>query len=271
MHRLILRSTLRSTLCSALLAALTLSPQVAASQNALPLPSTSNTRADAAALPFKVGETFDFRLQVKWGFISGSGKASFAVEALERVRGHQTLRLAFRTRGSVAVFGINDLQRSWLDTRTLFARRFEQKLDQTGYKRDKTYDFLPEQMQYVNIANAADSGTLASNIPLDDVSFIYFIRTLPLKVGDVYTASRYYKADGNPVSVRVLRTERITVPAGSFDAVVVKPIIRTKGLFSEGGNAEVWFSNDARHIPLRVRAKVSVATLTMELQTMTVP
>jgi hypothetical protein len=235
------------------------------------LPGSTNTLTDATALPFKVGEKFDFRLQVKWGFIGGSGNASLAVEALERVRGHQTMRLAFRTRGSVAVFGINDLQRSWLDTNTLFARRFEQKLDQTGYKRDKTYDFLPDQMQFVNIADSADSGTLASNIPLDDVSFIYFIRTLPLKVGDVYTASRYYKADGNPVSVRVLRTERITVPSGSYNAVVVKPIIRTKGLFSEGGDAEVWFSDDPRHIPLRVRAKVSVATLTMELQKATTP
>jgi hypothetical protein len=119
---------------------------------------------------------------------------------------------------------------------------------------------------YVSIENPADSGTLASALPLDDVSFLYFIRTLPLKVGDEYTAARYYKLDGNPVTVRVLRTERITVPAGEFDAVVVKPIIRTKGLFSEGGEAEVWFSNDARHLPLKVRAKVSIATLTMELK-----
>jgi hypothetical protein len=28
----------------------------------------------------------------------------------------------------------------------------------------------------------------------------------------------------------------------------------------------VWFSNDARHLPLKVRAKVSIATLTMELK-----
>ncbi len=263
--------TVHAAVGTTILASLLLSPNLAASQNAISPANATNALTDTNTLPFKVGEKFDFRLQVKWGFISGSGNASLAVEALERVHGHQTLKLAFRTRGSVAVFGINDVQRSWLDTRAGFARRFEQKLDQTGYERDKTYDFLPEQMQYVNIANPADSGTLASNIPLDDVSFIYFIRTLPLKVGDVYTASRYFKADGNPVSVRVLRTERITVPAGSFNAVVVKPIIRTKGLFSEGGDAEVWFSDDPRHIPLRVRAKVSVATLTMELQTMNVP
>ncbi len=253
-----------------LFAALMLAPRIAQSQGASAARIPDSERAGFASVPFDVGEAFNFRLQVKWGFVSGNGTASLVVEGMERINGHPAYRLEFRTKGGIAMFGINDVQRSWLDARTLFARRFEQKLKQTGYSRDKTYDFLPQQMQYVNIANAADTGPLASASPLDDVSFIYFIRTLPLKVGDEYTASRYFKKDGNPVTVRVLRSERITVPAGTFDAVVVQPIIRTKGLFSEGGAAEVWFSDDARHIPLKVRAKLSIATLTMELQSLAV-
>ncbi len=251
---------------SLLIAAITLLPHSASAQGASAPRTPDSGRAGFAPVPFAVGETLDFKLEAKWFLISGGGTASLAVEALETVRRNPTYRLAFRTKGGITVFKLDDLQRSWLDARQLFAHRFEQKLNQTGYSRDKTYEFLPGQMRFVNEQNPADTGTLASAIPLDDVSFIYFIRTLPLKVGDVYTAARYFKEDGNPVTVRVLRTERITVPAGEFDAVVVQPIIRTKGLFSEGGEAEVWFSNDARHIPLKVRAKVSIATLTMELQ-----
>ncbi len=251
------------------LAAVTLLPQRMVAQSA-PAPRAINTARPAfAPVPFAVGETFDFRLEAKWLLVSGSGTASMKVAALDTVRGNPSYRLEFRTKGGITVFKINDLQRSWLDVSDLYSHRFEQKLDQTGYSRDKTYEFLPKEMRFVNMANSADSGALASSIPLDDVSFIYFIRTLPLNVGDEYSDSRYYKDAGNPVTVRVLRTERIKVPAGEFDAVVVKPIIRTKGLFSEGGDAEVWFSNDARHIPLKVRAKVSIATLTMELKSFT--
>ena len=259
-----------SSIALALAVAIVLPRQMTA-QNATVPGIVAPSGRTFAPVPFGVGESFDFRLEAKWFLVSGSGTASMAVTSLDTVRGNPAYRLEFRTKGGITVFKINDVQRSWLDARELFSHRFEQKLDQTGYFRDKTYEFLPNEMRFVNLANPADTGTLASEIPLDDVSFIYFIRTLPLKVGDEYSAARYYKEDGNPVTVRVLRTERIRVPAGEFDAVVVKPIIRTKGLFSEGGEAEVWFSNDARHIPLKVRAKVSIATLTMELQSFTAP
>ncbi|WP_145978924.1 DUF3108 domain-containing protein [Gemmatimonas phototrophica] len=244
-------------------------PHSGAAQDAGNAGSAPSARTAFAPVPFKVGESLEFRLQAEWFLVRGHGTASLSVDALDTLRGNPTYRLSFRTKGGITVFKINDAQRSWLDARKLFSHRFEQKLDQTGYKKERTYEFFPGEMRFVSLENPADSGTLASAIPLDDVSFIYFIRTLPLKVGDEYTAARYYKRDGNPVTVRVLRTERIMLPAGEFDAVVVKPIIRTKGLFSEGGEAEVWFSNDARHIPLRVRAKVSIATLTMELKSVT--
>jgi hypothetical protein len=262
--------TTRSPLVLPVLLALHMLLVPSASAQQRSQPRLSGLPAEAfAPVPFAVGETFEFRMQAKWAFVRGGGTASMAVQALDTVRGHPSYRLAFRTKGGITVFKINDVQRSWLDARELFAHRFEQKLNQTGYSRDRTYEFFPGEMRYFSEQNPSDSGTLATELPLDDVSFIYFIRTLPLNVGDVYTAARYFRSDGNPVTVRVLRRERITVPAGSFNAVVVKPIIRTKGLFSEGGEAEIWFTDDPRHMPLRVRAKVSIATLTMELQSFT--
>ena len=58
--------------------------------------------------------------------------------------------------------------------------------------------------------------------------------------------------------LRVLRKETVTVPAGTFNTIVVRPIIQTKGLFSQGGEAEVYFSDDARRILVMVRSKVPV-------------
>jgi hypothetical protein len=36
------------------------------------------------------------------------------------------------------------------------------------------------------------------------VSVLFFARSLPLKVGDVYTIDRYFKADANPIVLRVV-------------------------------------------------------------------
>jgi hypothetical protein len=192
------------------------------------------------------------------------------VEAVDTVNGAPTYRLVMRMKGGMTLYKINDVHRSWLDVEHLFSRRFQQVLDQTTYDRNRTYDFQLSQGRYVDLNNPGDNGELASQQPLDDVSFIYHVRMLPLEVGQEYTEPRYYKADGNPVTVRVLRKERVKVAAGEFDAIVVKPIIRKeKSMFKEDDEGEIWLSDDDRRIILKLRGKASVATVTMELQSYT--
>ncbi|HZD05122.1 MAG TPA: DUF3108 domain-containing protein, partial [Longimicrobiales bacterium] len=94
--------------------------------------------------------------------------------------------------------------------------------------------------------------------PLDDVSFLYFVRSLPLKPGDRYVLDDYFKESGNPVVVEVLRRETVKVPAGQFQTVVVKPTIRTEGLFGEGGEAELYFTDDALHLLVMMKSRLPV-------------
>ena len=94
-----------------------------------------------------------------------------------------------------------------------------------------------------------------------------YARTLPLRVGDQYRLTRYFKESGNPVILRVVRKETVTVPAGRFNTVVVQPSIRTSGLFAEGGRAEIYFTDDERHIPVLIKSRVPVVgSLTMSLK-----
>jgi hypothetical protein len=48
------------------------------------------------------------------------------------------------------------------------------------------------------------------------------------------------------------------VPAGKFNTIVVQPIIKTRGLFSEGGRAEVYFTDDDRRILVQLKSKVKI-------------
>ena len=85
-------------------------------------------------------------------------------------------------------------------------------------------------------------------------------RLLPLEVGKRYEFERYFKEDGNPATVEVLRREEIRVPAGRFQTVVLRPEIRTDGLFGEGGEAEVYITDDERRIPVRLTTSLSVGS-----------
>jgi hypothetical protein len=93
---------------------------------------------------------------------------------------------------------------------------------------------------------------------LDDISFLYFVRTLPLEVGQTYTFPRYFREDGNPVVLKVLRKEKVSVPVGTFETIVVQPIIQTSGLFGDGGKAEVYFTDDDQRILVQMKSKVPV-------------
>ena len=221
------------------------------------------TDAQGQRLPFAPGEHAEY--QVKLGPLT-AGSATLSVTGLQTLQGQQTFHTVMTLRGGTPVYHVNDRYESWIDTDGLFSRRFHQNLREGGYRRNRTYDFNPERRTFRR--ENGETGTLPTGEPLDDLSFLYFARTLPLEVGATYRLPRYFKADGNPVVLQVLRRETIRVPAGQFRTIVVRPIIRTDGLFSEEGRAEVYFSDDQYRIPVFIRtdARKLPATITMRLR-----
>ncbi|HET7232767.1 MAG TPA: DUF3108 domain-containing protein [Longimicrobium sp.] len=216
-----------------------------------------------ARLPFAVGERADY--QVKLGVVSvGSGFVEIAGH--ETVGGSQTFHARMQVTGGLGIARVNDRYESWIDTQGMFSRRFIQNINEVRYHRNRTYDFDPARRTYRRPDNG-ETGSIASDKPLDDLSFMYYARTLPLEVGDQYTLNRYFKESGNPVVLRVVRKETVEVPAGRFRTIVVQPVIRTNGLFGEGGRAEIYFTDDERRIPVLIKSRVPVVgSLTMSMR-----
>jgi hypothetical protein len=187
------------------------------------------------------------------------------------VDGHDAYHVALRIEGGLGPLRIDDRFESWIDAASwneksnLFSRRFLQDQRELGNRRQRDYAMSPERKQYKR-ADTGETLPLPTDRPLDDVSVLYYARTLPLKVGDVYTIDRYFKADANPIVIRVLRREAVTVPAGTFQTIVVRPIIKTSGLFGEGGEAELFFTDDERHTLVQMRSQVRlIGTLSLLL------
>jgi hypothetical protein len=235
---------------------------------ATPLPAQQEAgSAVATAVPFAVGERMTYK--VRLGIVGNVGNGSLEVLGIDTVRGRPTYALRFHLKGGIPFAKVDDDFRSWVDTEGLFSRRFKQDQKEVKYERHRTIDFFPEERRWRTI-DGKESGALTTDEPLDDVSFLYFIRTLPLEVGKTYTFNRYFKEEGNPVTVKVLRRQTISVPAGTFRTIVVQPIIKTKGLFSEGGQAEIYFTDDDKRILVQLKSKVKVLkTLDMHLQSYT--
>jgi hypothetical protein len=173
-------------------------------------------------------------------------------------------------RGGTFFYRVNDLLESWIDPETFSSLRFIQQLEEGSKDRERHFEIYPDRGVFRETAvtngkrEDREEKTVAN--PLDDGSFLYFIRTIPLQVGESYSFNRYFRPDRNPVRIRVLRRERITVPAGTFNAIVIQPIIKTKGIFSEDGHAEVWLSDDDRRMMLQLNSRLSFGSLNLYLR-----
>src|SRR5215831_20711590 len=187
-------------------------------------PTPSRPGAAGSRAPFQVGERLTY--DAKLNFVN-AGTATMSVEDVEPVRGHTAYHTVFSVKGHLLFFHVDDHYESWFDTTDLVSLRHVQHIDETKYSTDKTYDFYPERKVYVR-NGGPENPSVAE--PLDEGSFIYFMRSVPLEVGKTYSFDRYYHPDRNPVTIEVERRETVTVPAGQFDALVLKPTIKSKGL-----------------------------------------
>jgi hypothetical protein len=222
-------------------------------------PSFAGAPSTMAPVPFASGERLEY--DVKFGFLH-VGSGSMQVAGIDSVRGHAAWHTLFHVSGGTLFFKVNDRLESWIDVTNLVSLRHWQELSEGRRNRERRFEIMPDS-GVVREEGKPETPTVAA--PLDDGAFLYFVRTIPLEVGKTYEFDRYFRPDRNPVTIRVLRKERIRVPAGEFDAIVLQPIIKTTGIFSEGGRAEIWLSDDANRLMLQMKSKLPFGSLNLYL------
>ncbi|MDH5589160.1 MAG: DUF3108 domain-containing protein [Gemmatimonadota bacterium] len=206
----------------------------------------------AAPTPFGPGERLEY--QVKLGIFS-VGDGYMEVSGVDTVRGSPAYHATMGLDAGIPLARVKDEFHTWFDIRNLVSHRFIQDVNEVSYHAFRHFEMNRDERRWERVDNG-ESGPLGSALPLDDISFVYFLRTMPLEVGKTYTLNRYFKDEGNPVVIEVVRRDRREVPAGTFNTIVVRPTIRTKGLFSEGGNAEIHFTDDDRRLMVYLRSEI---------------
>jgi hypothetical protein len=218
------------------------------------------TRDEFLSVPWGVGERLEY--DVRFGNLK-VGSASMEVADVQDVRGRDTWHTVFQVHGGLKfVYRVDDTFESWIDRRSGNSLRFRKDQNEGHRDVEKIYNIFPERGVFIQ---GSDTAMASATNPLDEGSFLYFIRSIPLVVGQTYSFDRYFKPDRNPVTIKVVRKERISIPAGEFDAIVVQPIIKTSGIFAENGHAEVWLSDDTNRIMLQMKSGLSFGSLNLYL------
>lgn len=213
----------------------------------------SGPAAAAEVLPFAPGETLEYRVQL--GSIGG-GKATMRIAEPERVRGITAWPLISDLRAKVVIAIVKERARSWLDPRRMASLRYEKRESSPLSSFAEQAEIFPDEHRWSD--GEGGGGRTLSDAPVDELSMIYLIRTLPLKTGDVYSFQRHFDPGRNPAVVRVLGRERVSVPAGTFEAVVVEMEVTDPRRFSERGTIRFHLSDDSHRLPVRIESSMPV-------------
>jgi hypothetical protein len=214
---------------------------------------------------FGYGERLDY--DVGYKFIT-AGKASFIVGTEPvMIDGRKCYDIRFDVASLESLdwlYRVRDRYRTYVDVDGIFPWKFEQRIREGNYRRDFTATFD----QVSRKARTTDGTFDVPAFVHDVVSAFYFVRTHDLKKyrkGQTIALKNFFDKETHDLEVRVLGRQRVEVKAGTFDCVVIEPLVKEGGLFKSDGRIMIWLSDDDRKIPVKVSTKVVIGSIDAEL------
>lgn len=217
-------------------------------------------------LPFAVGEALEYRVSVSLGGEVGRGRMRIEGPVVEQ--GTAAWRLVFEMEAGRGPIRARDRTASWIDPQRLAMLRFE-KSERHPLSRS-------EERVRVDAAagtwqDSAAAGTaaqpLGSERPLDELSFLYFLRTIPLDRDTTFEVSRHFDAARNPTLIRVRGEEVVETPVGIFRTRVVEMHVRDPKRYRGTGVIRLNIDIADCHVPVRVESRMPVLGTTTLLLT----
>ena len=134
--------------------------------------------------------------------------------------------------------------------------RFEKE---AAFDRDllevKTWDFLKKTVTTQKITPRT----------YDTLSSFFYFRSAALRVGassfiEIFDCKLLWNTE-----VQVLRREQIKTELGTFNTIVIKPLLKFEGIFARTGDMHIWLTDDERRIPVQMKSQVKVGSFTVTL------
>lgn len=228
-----------------------------AAQSTVPVPTKPPARP-----PFPIGEALDYRVHVALGGEVGRGQ--MRVEGPVVDRGTITWRLTFELEAGRGPVRAADRTVSWLDPERFAVTRFEKTERHPLSRSEERVEMHLEHGTYTDAKGKTHD--LGSALPLDELSFIYFLRTLPLDRDSTYEFNRHFDPERNPTIVKVGGEEILETPVGIFRTRVVEMHVKDPKRYK--GRGVIRFNLDASdcHVPVRIQSSMPLlgaTTLTL--------
>ncbi len=228
------------------------------------LPAAAQTQVShRRELAFKPGERMEYA--VSYGPVP-AGSMTLEVVDLTSYAGRPAYHFTSEIESNRAVSYIYEIasdEDAWLDAEELYSLRYKRQSVENDRSHDRDYTF--DQERHLRIEPDGDTRPTSPRA-VDQLSMIFYLRLLPYGEGTKFTLRNQADPDDNPIIIRVLKKERLKVPAGTFETWVVElHLVTDSGVFKKGGDNRIWLTADERHIPVKLSSKVGLGSFQAEL------
>ena len=86
-----------------------------------------------------------------------------------------------------------------------------------------------------------------------------------MEIGDGFHLENFYKDKVYPLEVVYRGKETVTVDAGTFDCIMIEPMVVEGGLFKSEGSIIIWLTDDEVKMPVKVKTKVIIGSIDADL------
>ena len=215
-----------------------------------------------SAWPFQIGERLTYN--VSFTGIT-AGQASLEVVNDTVVNNYHQLHIRFNARTTFpvsSIYTINDQVDTWLDSKYLYTKKLTKNIREGNYKND-SYTII-DYDQSIAITNG--DTVIIDQFLRDSYSLFYFLRTIPLIIGETIDFTAFDGKIITPFQVITKTKETINTMAGTFPCLVVKPFREGTTLLKNKGDMMIWFSDDKNRLPIQIRIKLKYGSMLLKLK-----
>jgi len=213
----------------------------------------------APAQAFSVPERLEY--SIRWEFVH-AGNSS--LEITEEEDGRARIVSTARSSDFLSVFyKVDDRIEVTAESATLLPFVYHLNLREGRHRKNRVVTYKRDEEKIVlnnihdnDLREFDDEGAV-----YDPITAFYRLRQMEMEVGKSLFIRVFDNGKLYDVEVQVLKKEKVTVPAGTFDAIMVKPLLKSEGIFMRKGDVYIWLTDDERKIPVKMKSRVKVGAI----------
>ncbi|HLV23763.1 MAG TPA: DUF3108 domain-containing protein [Moheibacter sp.] len=219
---------------------------------------------------YKSGEYLQYRIH--YGLLN-AGFASLTVKnTTYEGRPHFHVVGEGSSSGAVrAFYKVDDRYESYIDQSTNKPSKFVRNISEGGYSRDQIFTFDHDK-NIVKIHDRKEQRIsykdFEGNNIQDLLSAFYYLRnydTDKLKTGDYINLKIFMTDDTYKFRLKILGRETMNTKFGKIKTLKIRPYVQSGRIFKESESVTMWVTDDDNHIPIQIKAELTVGSLKADL------